>query len=286
MKVFYSIMMLPLIISCIYNRTTSEKNEKQIKAKEITKSEFQKIIDSSSVKGSILIYDLLENKYYSNDFKWAKKGKLPASTFKIPNSIIALETGLVENDSTLFIWNGEKRMLKNWEQDLSLKNAFHFSCVPCYQDIARNIGTQRMNDYLLKLDYGNMQVDSTNIDEFWLKGESKINQLQQIEFLKRFYKSELPISRHSETIMKRMMIIEQGKEGKLSGKTGWSIRNEKNNGWFVGYLETELKIYFFATNIEPKKDLDMDKFLLARKEVTLKALEKLKKENTDSNATK
>lgn len=286
MKVFYSIMMLPLIISCIYNRTTSEKNERQIKAKEITKSEFQKIIDSSNVKGSILIYDLLDNKYYSNDFEWAKKGKLPASTFKIPNSIIALETGLVENDSTLFIWNGEKRMLKNWEQDLSLKNAFHFSCVPCYQDIARNIGTQRMNDYLLKLDYGNMQVDSTNIDEFWLKGESKINQLQQIEFLKRFYKSELPISRHSETIMKRMMIIEQGKEGKLSGKTGWSIRNEKNNGWFVGYLETALKIYFFATNIEPKKDLDMDKFLLARKEVTLKALEKLKKENTDSNATK
>jgi len=55
---------------------------------------------------------------------------MPASTFKIVNSIIALETGVVENDSTMFKWNGEKRRLPIWEQDLTFRDAFHFSCVP------------------------------------------------------------------------------------------------------------------------------------------------------------
>lgn len=127
-----------------------------------------------------------------------------------------------------------------------------------------------------------MWVDSININVFWLEGESKINQFQQIDFLKRFYKSELPISEITENTMKKMMVIDDNKENKLSGKTGWSIRNGNNNGWFVGYLETASKTYFFATNIEPKKDSDIDQFLTARKEITNRALEIIEK-NTETN---
>ena len=116
------------------------------------------------MEGSVLIYHLNDDKYYSNDFAWCEKGNLPASTFKITNSIIALETGIVENDSTMFYWNGEKRRLKMWERDMPLRDAFHFSCVPCYQEVARGIGQERMNSYLKKLEYGSMKVDSTNID--------------------------------------------------------------------------------------------------------------------------
>ena len=93
-----------------------------------------------------------EDVYYSNDFKWANAGRLPASTFKIPNSIIALETGVVENDSTLFEWDGIERSIKNWNQDLLFREAFHFSCVPCYQKVAREISEKRMNVYLNKLE--------------------------------------------------------------------------------------------------------------------------------------
>jgi len=88
--------------------------------------------------------------------------------------MIALETAVVENDSSLFRWNGEDRMLEVWEQDLTLKEAFHYSCVPCYQEIARKIGANRMNRYLDTLNYGTMEVDSTNIDRFWLQGEYQI----------------------------------------------------------------------------------------------------------------
>jgi beta-lactamase class D len=275
MKKIYILSIVILVFSCTNKKTNSDKNQSPEIEREIVVSEFQTLIDSADVKGSILIYDLKDDKYYSNNFNWAKKGNLPASTYKITNSIIALETGVVQSDSTLFKWNGEERRLKIWEQDMIFKDAFHYSCVPCYQEVARKIGVNRMNKYLDKLDYGNMKVDSTNIDLFWLEGESQINQYQQIEFLKRFYNSELPISQRTETIMKRMIVIEEDETYKLSGKTGWSVRDGNNNGWFVGFVEIKENTYFFATNVEPNQNFNMDLFPMIRKELTFKALKKL-----------
>jgi beta-lactamase class D len=275
MKIFYLIPILILFISCSGKETSSDKKEEKITEREIITPGFQTIIDSANVSGAILIYDPEGDKYHSNDFEWAKKANLPASTFKITNSIIALETGVVEDDSTLFKWNGEKRRLSIWERDLIFRDAFHFSCVPCYQEVARKIGVERMTEYLEKLKYGNMKVDSTNIDVFWLEGESEINQFQQIDFLKRFFQSELPISERTETMVKRMMIIEENEEFRLSGKTGWSIRNGNNNGWFAGYIESRNKTYFFAVNVDPKEDFDMNMFPMIRKDLTYKALEQM-----------
>lgn len=277
MKRLYFLSVLVLLNACSEKKTSSDQKESDLKTTEqqIIVPEFQTIIDFADVRGSILIYDLEDNRYYSNDFEWAQKGYLPASTFKIPNSIIALETGVVENDSALFRWNGESRSLSSWEQDLVFVDAFHFSCVPCYQEVARDIEVERMTEYLDKLEYGTMDVDPTNIDLFWLQGESRITQFQQIDFLKRFYQSELSVSDRTEEIMKRMMVIEENDEYTLSGKTGWSIRNGNNNGWFVGYIESQNKTYFFATNVEPKEQFDMDMFPMIRREVTYKAFEQM-----------
>lgn len=104
----------------------------------VVKPEFQSILDSANVTGSILIYDLQKDEYLLNNFEWADKGTLPASTYKITNSIVALEKEVVEDDSTLFKWDGQERAMKNWEQDFILKDAFHYSCVPCYQEVARH----------------------------------------------------------------------------------------------------------------------------------------------------
>jgi beta-lactamase class D len=143
------------------------------------------------------------------------------------------------------------------------------------QEIAQKIGVKNMTEYLNRLEYGNMNMDSANLDAFWLEGESRISQFQQIDFLKRFHQSELPISARTESIMKRMMVIEDNDHYKLSGKTGWSIRNGNNNGWFVGYIEIQGKTYFFATNVEPKPQFDLDGFARIRKDVTIKAFEQM-----------
>ncbi len=276
MKIIYFVSIVILFFSCNSKKDSSDKKQDQALEHEIVVPEFQMIIDSANIKGSILVYDLKDDTYYSNNFEWAKKGSLPASTFKITNSIIALETKVVENDSTLFKWNGEHRSLKNWEQDLIFKEAFHFSCVPCYQEVARKIGAERMNEYLNKLEYGSIKVDSTTIDLFWLEGKSRINQFQQVDFLKRFYRSKLPITKRTEMIMKRMMVIEENEKFKLSGKTGWSTGNGTNNGWFVGYIESQNNTFFFATNVEPEEKFDMALFPMIRKKVTYKAFEQMK----------
>ncbi|MBL4669253.1 MAG: class D beta-lactamase [Flavobacteriales bacterium] len=244
-------------------------------AKQIVNEEMQGIIDSANLNGAILIYDLQEDTYYANNYDWCNEGKLPASTFKIINTIIGLECNVIESDSTIFKWDGKKQWSKNWEQDLVLNDAFHYSCVPCYQGVARQVGVKQMNKYITKLAYGTMLIDSSNLDLFWLEGESKINQFEQIDFLKRFYQTELPITNRTHQIMKKLMVIETTDAYTISGKTGWAMRNGNDNGWFVGYIETKDKVYLFATNVEPKKDFDINTFAKVRKEVTYKAFQLL-----------
>ena len=277
MKIIHALALLFLFTSCSEKQVESESKSKTITLTDtnIVITEFQTILDTAQVTGSILIYDVEEDNYYSNDFEWAKTGQLPASTFKIPNSIIALETGVVKNDSTLIEWNGEKRGHKNWEQDLLFKEAFQYSCVPCYQDIAREIGYKRMNVYSELYNYGTLKIDSLTIDKFWMEGDSKISQFQQIKFLNRFYTSRLSISERTEDIMKRMMVLEENANYTLSGKTGWSYYNNKDNGWFVGYIQTKGKVYYFSTNIEPKENFNLDLFPRIRKQVTYDALKQL-----------
>lgn len=237
-----------------------------------TLSAIQDIIDSTGVKGCILIYDLDKDQYISNDFDWANKGQIPASTFKIPNSLIALETGVVEDDSTVFIWDGEPKYIKSWEQDLILRDAFRLSCVPCYQDIARRIGVERMQTYVDKLQYGHMDIDSSNIDLFWLTGNSRISPMEQIGFLKKLYENNLPVSKRSLDFVDSMMVIERQHNRTLFGKTGWSNNHSIDNGWFVGYEVTDEGVLFFAANIEPLPSFEMENFAQVRKDIVFDAL--------------
>ncbi len=236
--------------------------------------DFNDLEKDEYIDGVILIYDLNKNTYYSNDFNSAKIGHIPASTFKIPHSLIALELNIVENENTILKWNGKKRAYKLWQQDLTFKQAFHYSCVPCYKEIANKVNVGRMNEFISKFNYGKMDVHRDNIDDFWLRGSSKINQFEQIDFLKRLYLSELPISKRTELIFKQMFIVEQSNNYILRAKTGLAITAGKYNGWYVGYLEQNNSVYFFATNISPKKSHDKY-FNNKRKTLTINAFKQL-----------
>ncbi|PKP23244.1 MAG: class D beta-lactamase [Bacteroidetes bacterium HGW-Bacteroidetes-21] len=273
-KLFYLISVL-FLFSCSENQETKKEVVTQPDSTRVVSNDLQIILDSADVTGSILIYDPQSKTWYSNNFDRCSQGFLPASTFKIPNSLIALETGIVENDSTLFTWDGKKRRLPVWEQNLYFSEAFYVSCVPCYQDVARKIGVERMKKYLTDFDYGHMIFDSTTIDLFWLEGESKITQFEQISFLQRFFNKQLPISNKTYDIMKRMMIIDKSGAYVFSGKTGWAIRNENNIGWFVGYIEKDRKVYFVAVNIEPNEAFNMDMFPKIRTDITIQSFLKL-----------
>jgi beta-lactamase class D len=233
---------------------------------------FQQLLDSAKLEGTILVLDSKGEKYYSNNFELAAKGHLPASTFKIPNTLIGLETAVIDSN-TVFKWDGKKRRLPSWEKDLKLREAFHASCVPCYQELARKIGTSRMQDFLKKFDYGNMSVDSATLDLFWLEGDSRISATGQLAFLEKLYKEELPVAKENMRIMKQLMLISEDAGYKLYGKTGWAMRDDWNIGWFVGFVEKGNELYFVATNVKPLEGFNMDDFAKIRLELSKKALE-------------
>ncbi|MFK8036904.1 MAG: penicillin-binding transpeptidase domain-containing protein [Crocinitomicaceae bacterium] len=244
----------------------------------IYKQAFQNLIDSAKVIGSILIFDEQENTYFSNNFDWAKKGQLPASTFKIPNSIIALELGIVKDSSSILPWDGEPQMNPNWEQDLKLKDALQMSCVPCYRAIARQIGVDSMNKFVKAFNYGTMVIDSSNLDLFWLIGESRINSFEQINFLQHFNQQKLNIKPETFMTMRYILAREETNKYNLFGKTGWSNDNNHDNTWFVGFLEIANKVYYFATNLEPNHETNMNELAHNRVRLTMEAFKLL---NTD-----
>ncbi|SHN21514.1 beta-lactamase class D [Cyclobacterium lianum] len=248
----------------------------QVEAQELLEKhlrpDFQQILDSAGVNGVLLLADFQGSRLYSNDFGLAEQGQLPASTFKIPHSLIALELGIVEDETTVFPWNGEERAMSQWEQDLTFRQAFHLSCVPCYQAIARQVGLKRMMNYLAHLDYGRMDVSEQNLDQFWLRGDSRISPLEQIDFLRRLHAGELDLAPETMETFREMIVIEESEGYRLSGKTGWSVDQGVDNGWFVGYLEKAGKVYFFASNLAPLPGTTDTDFLQARKGVTVEVL--------------
>ncbi len=264
-----------LCFSCTSGTSDTEKEAADFIPLKVTRSELGNRIDSMNLLGAVLLFDQAKNTYYSNDFEWAGSGFLPASTFKIANSIQALENGVVENDSTMFYWDRQPRRTI-WEKDMTLKEAFKVSCVPCYQQIARETGVKRMRETLDKIGYPGMVFDSTTLESFWLQGNSRITQFQQIDFLKRLVNKELPINPNTYEILSKIMFIEKKEGYDLYGKTGWVQPNDSTNiGWFVGYAITPKDTLYVATNIQPGQNFDMDNFIKARLELAQSSLKSL-----------
>ncbi len=231
----------------------------------------KRIFDKYGLTGTMLIHDPETNKNHGyTPARW-DSGYLPASTFKIPHSLIGMETGMIDT-IYLFKWDGKKRRLPQWDKDLTLRDAFRVSCVPCYQELARKIGPERMKSFLTKMSYPGMDVRAENIDLFWLEGNSRITPRQQVEFLKRLFEEDLPLKKSVMQAMKEIMVNETTPEYTLSGKTGWAVRNGNNYGWFVGWIETKGKVYFIATLVEPKNQEMVDDFAMARKTVTMEVM--------------
>lgn len=247
----------------------------QMHTEEIHEESFNHILDSLHLKGSVLIYNVKANRFFSNDFAWAKQGHLPASTFKIPNTLIALETGVLPNEEYVFTWDGKKRSLAAWERDLTVKEAFQASCVPCYQEIARKIGFEQMSTWTKNFGYGTLAITPASLDSFWLRGPSNISSYQQIDFLLKLVTRELPISERTLSLMRHIMMVEQTEAYTLRAKTGWGTRGGIDNGWYVGYVETIHNTYIFATNVEPSNPAETSHFAAARILATKAALRRL-----------
>jgi beta-lactamase class D len=205
--------------------------------------------DFQGFKGAFVLYDLKGNRYVRYNPERCAERFIPASTFKIMNSLIGLETGVIPDADYVIQWDGTRYDIPAWNQDHTLRTAIQNSVVWYYQELARRVGEKRMQQYVAAAHYGNQDI-SGKIDTFWLEGGLRISAEEQVEFLKRLYKGELPFSQRSMNTVKEILVLERTETWQLSGKTGSGQRVLPPVSWFVGYLETKGNVYFFATNIE------------------------------------
>ena len=218
------------------------------------------------VSGSFLLYDMKQDKYFAYDSARCKQRFAPTSTFKIFNSLVALETGVAPDEHFALKWDGVDKGRPSWNQDQDMATAIKNSTVWFYREIARRVGEKRMREWITKDHYGNMDI-SGGIDMFWLEGGMRISQQEQIDFLRRLYAGTLHFSKRSMDIVKRIIILKDTTTYTLRGKTGWAQRDGRNIGWLVGYLEQNDNIYFYAINIEALEPAPSS-FAPSRREIT------------------
>ena len=209
--------------------------------------ELRAIVDATGFEGSVLIYDLHNNAYMAGHAEIVDQAFLPASTFKIFSALVALETGVIADKSSVITWDGVQRGRTEINRDLDLQSAFRLSAVPHFQQLVKSVGAQRVQGFIDAVGYGNRDI-SGGIDTFWLTGGLRLSPRQQVDFLVRLYRNELPFSEHSMTAVKAMMVSEEGDGYVLRAKTGWAtLENQDNTGWWAGWVERDGNVYFFAS---------------------------------------
>ena len=256
--------LLPLIIMLLVNSFSGSNV--------IEHSDFKSYFDKENVQGSFILYDENKNTYHTFDSSSCRKRYTPASTFKILNSLIGLESGVISGKDHEIKWNGRKYSIEEWNRDHTLESAIKVSCVPYYQELARRVGKEKMQEYVSKAKFGNCDI-SGGIDRFWLSGGLRITPLEQVQFLKRFYNNEINFNQKNIITVKDIILLEVNDDYRLYGKTGWSRQKGFNIGWFVGFVESEGNVYYFATNIQKKKG--GNKFSQSRMDITYGILQEL-----------
>lgn len=220
--------------------------------------------DSAGVTGCFGLFNNSQNDFtIYNLARYRDSAFTPASTFKIVNSLIGIQTGRISDENMIIPWDGVVRKNPEWNKDLSMKEAFAVSSVPYYQEVARRIGSDTMKHWIDSLGYGNRDV-SGPVDSFWLNNTLKVKPDEELGLVKKLYFGQLPFFHRTQEIVKKVMLREENSNYQLSYKTGWgNSENGDEIGWVVGWIEENKHPYFFVLNLESAdKNIDMSKVRL------------------------
>ncbi len=234
----------------------------------IARDDLAVVFKEMDIVGTFVAFDVRPNRFTFVHPKRAETRYIPASTFKIANTLIALETGNVDGPDEMFRYDGRPLRVKAWERDMTLREAMSTSNVPVYQEIARRIGLTQYWTWLDRLDYGNRKA-APPIDQFWLKGPLEISAQEQVQFLAKLALRQLKASQQSQATVRDMLRIETKEARELFAKTGW----DGSIGWWVGWVEDGSRVTTFALNMDmtrieeaPKRQA-LGKALLSRLDV-------------------
>lgn len=225
------------------------------------------LFKEKNLNGTLVISSLDGKQVYTHNDERARTRFVPASTFKVPNALISLEEAVIPDEKVIVIWDGTDKGQPACNCDLTLEAAFSSSCEWVDQEMARRVGKEKFTTYVEKIHYGNGKI-GPEITNFWLEGDLRISAMGQIDFLKNIYSRTYPFKSSSYDLLRKLMVVEETPAYVMRAKTGWAQKIVPQVGWYVGYVETGGKVWFFAANMEIVKPEDSD----FRQEITKKAL--------------
>lgn len=209
----------------------------------------------------------------------------PASTFKVPHTLIALETGARRGPEELDRWDGTRAANDACEADQTLRSALQNSCVWYYKRTAAKIGRERMSKALVDIHYGNMEIGS-ELTSFWLGGPLAISADEQTHTMEALARRTLPFAAKHMEIVDAMLLQAPGtfRRGKpievgitwdpattsLHAKSGsWDAENDSSFRvrWFVGHLQASGHRYAFASLVVANQELSTEALSLAAHEL-------------------
>ncbi|MEO3785675.1 class D beta-lactamase [Actinocorallia sp. B10E7] len=224
----------------------------------IVRDDLRAAFREAGVNGTFVLLDVEQKRTTVVDLARAEQRLIPASTFKIPHSLIALETGVVADENEVIPYGGQPQPFPQWEQDMNLRDAVRVSNVPVFQTLARRIGVKREQQWVNRLHYGDREIGAA-VDRFWLDGPLEISAVEQTRFLSRLARRQLPASEHHQLTVRELLKVEEKDGYALFAKTGWGTSTEPGIGWWVGWVERDDRVYAFALNIDINADDDTAK---------------------------
>jgi beta-lactamase class D len=208
----------------------------------------------AKVDGAFVLLDVRRNVLKVVNAELSTKPFVPCSTFKIPNTLIGLETGVISGADFALKWDGKPRSIALWNRDHDLSSAMRDSVVWFYQEVARRIGAERMKEQVRKLAYGN-QDTGTIVDRFWLDGPLRISPRQQVAFLRRLQSGALPVKPAHAALVRQLIVLEQQHGYTLRGKTGLGEQDGHAVSWLVGDVDVKGEPYVYAALlVDPSED--------------------------------
>lgn len=234
-KYLKSLFRITTIVLTILISTSCSQDEQN--------EEWRKIFNKHNIKGTFVLKNISNNKLKIYNIKRSDSAYLPASTFKIINSMIAIQTSAIESVDDTIKWDGIDKGWEPWNKDQVMKTAMPISCVWFYQELARRIGEKQMQYWINKANYGNRNIGK-EIDNFWLEGDLRITAKEQILFIEKLVNNELPFDKQNQETVKEIMVTDSTETYIIHSKTGWT----NQIGWNVGYIETKDNKWIFAMN--------------------------------------
>ncbi|MEM6347945.1 MAG: class D beta-lactamase [Bacteroidota bacterium] len=248
---FYLVLFISLCLTGIgffSCRGTQKSEAPRLAYTPPTAALFDSLFEAHEAIGTFLLQDIQGDTTYVYNEARAKVGYLPASTFKVPNTLIALELGVIDT-SEIFPWDGTERFAKQWNQDLKLTQAFRYSAFWVYQIIAARVGEENYREWLQKIDYGNAEP-GPDVTTFWVAGDIRISAYEQLHFLRRLENGSLAFGEANQKLFRDIFSFEKTDQYDWKAKTGWTTIPEPDTGWIVGWVERGGERFIYVLNLD------------------------------------